>query len=409
MPFFFALKIREGRNIPLENWHSCRLLDPAKFDGFAQKACAEKHDGKCITHNYGLYDDEDKASELQALRYKTTVWTEASAKSHCKSKDGTFEPASDEEDSLKNKGVTMAVKRTNKRSPFKPQAKGNYRVENKTDKEATIYIYDEIGWFGVEATDFVKDLNDIKAETIHVRLNTPGGNVFDGTAIANAIKQHKSKTVVHIDGLAASIGSIIAIAGDETIMADNAFFMFHEAWSFVIGNAEGLREEAELLDKIDGVLAKAYANKTGKKQDEIKELMNAETWLTAEEALEMGMIDGIEEDKEEKASAAIFDLSVFANVPDALKDIKKDLNERDLERALRDAGCSRNQAKEILAKGFKGDPNQRDVEEEARLKTEREAQLEEETRLREAEKAKKVKPGSTEDLLMQAEIMAPTQ
>ncbi len=389
------------------NYHSCRLEDPDKFDGFAQKACAEKHDGKCITHNYGLYDDEDKGSELQALRYKTTIWTEASAKSHCKSRDGTFEPASDESDSSKNKETTM--KRMNKRSPFKPQAKGNYRVENKTDKEATIYIYDEIGWFGIEASDFVKDLNDIKAETLHIRLNTPGGNVFDGTAIANAIKQHKSKTIVHIDGLAASIGSIIAIAGDETTMAENAFFMFHEAWSFVIGNAEGLREEAKLLDKIDGVLAKAYVNKTGKKEDEIKDLMNAETWLTAEEALEMGMIDSIEEDKEEKASASMFDLSVFANVPDELKDIKKDLNERDLERVLRDAGCSRNQAKEILAKGFKGDPDEREAQKEARLQAERDAQIAEKARLREAGKAKKAKieKGSAEDLLMKAEIMAP--
>ncbi len=300
------------------------------------------------------------------------------------------------------------MKRMNKRSPFKPQAKGNYRVENKTEKEATIYIYDEIGWFGIDAADFVKDLNDIKAEITHIRINTPGGNVFQGTAMANAIKQHKSKTIIHIDGLAASIGSIIAIAGDEVRMADNAFFMFHEAWSFVIGNAEGLREEAKLLDKIDGVLAKTYANKTGKKEDEIKDLMNAETWLTAEEALEMGMIDSIEEDKEEKASATMFDLSVFANVPDELKDIKKDLNERDLERALRDAGCSRSHAKEILAKGFKGDPNQRDAEEATRLKTERDAQEEEKTRLREAEKAKKPEKGSTADLLMQADITMAT-
>ena len=383
-------------------------MDPEKFDGFAQKACAEKHDGKCITHNYGLYDDEDKASELQALRYKTETWTEASAKSHCKTRDGTFEPASEESDSLKKE---IAMKRMNKRSPFKPQAKGKYRIENKTDKEATIYIYDEIGWFGIEAADFVKDLNDIKAETLHIRLNTPGGNVFDGTAIANAIKQHKSKTIGHIDGLAASIGSIIAIAPDETVMADNAFFMFHEAWSFVIGNAEGLREEAKLLDKIDGVLAKAYANKTGKKEDEIKDLMNAETWLTAEEALEMGMIDSIEEDKEEKASATMFDLSVFANVPDELKDIKKDLNERDLERVLRDAGgCSRSQAKEIWAKGFKGGLNERDAQEEARLQTERDAQIAEETHLREAEEAKKAKieKGSTQDLLNQADITMAT-
>lgn len=298
------------------------------------------------------------------------------------------------------------MKRMNKRSPFKPQAKGNYRIENKTDKEATIYIYDEIGWFGVEASDFVKDLDDIKAEITHIRLNTPGGNVFQGIAIANAIKQHKSKTIIHIDGLAASIGSIIAIAGDEIRMAENAFFMFHEAWTIVIGNAEGLREEAELLDKIDGVLAKDYAKQTGEKEDKIKELMaGGETWLTAEEALDMGMIDSIEEDKEEKASATIFDLSVFANVPDALKDIKKDLNERDCERALRDAGASRGRAKEILAKGFKGDPNERDAQEEARLQAERDAQTAEEARLREAGKAKK---GSTEDLLMQADITMAT-
>ena len=299
------------------------------------------------------------------------------------------------------------MKRMNKRSPFKPQAKGNYRVENKTDND-TLYIYDEIGWFGVQAETFVKDLNEIKADPTHIRLNTPGGNVFEGTAIANAIKQHKAKTIIHIDGLAASISSIIAIAGDETIMADNAFFMFHEAWSFVIGNAEGLREEAKLLDKIDGVLAKEYGKKMNKKEDEVKDLMSAETWWTAEEALEMGMIDSIEEDKEEKASATMFDLSVFANVPDELKDIKKDLNERDLERVLRDAGCSRNQAKEILAKGFKGDPNERDAQEEARLQAERDAQNAEEARLREAEKAKKPEKGSTEDLLIQADITMAT-
>jgi len=299
--------------------------------------------------------------------------------------------------------------RIQNRSPFKKKPKGNYRIENATDKEATIYIYDEIGWFGIMAETFVKDLNDIKAETIHIRLNTPGGNVFDGTAIANSIKQLKAKTIIHIDGLAASIGSIIALSGDETLMAENAFFMFHEAWSLAIGNAENMREEADLLDKIDGVLANTYAKKTGKKIDEIKELMKAETWLTAEEALEMRMIDAIEEDGEEKASATMFDLSVFANVPDKLRDIKKDLNARDIEHALRDAGCSRSQAKEILAKGFQGDLNERDAQEEAHLQAERDAQIAEEARLREAEKAKNIKKGSTEDLLMQAEIMAPTK
>ena len=293
------------------------------------------------------------------------------------------------------------------RSLFKTRAKGNYRIENKTEKEATIYIYDEIGWFGIEAADFVKDLNEIQAKTLHIRLNTPGGNVFDGTAIANAIKQHKAHTIIHIDGLAASIGSIIAISADETLMAENAFFMFHEAWSMTVGNAETLREEAALLDKIDGVLAGAYVKKTGEKEEDIKKIMVAETWLTAQEALEMKMIDGIEENKaDEKASATIFDLSVFANVPDELKNITKDLTERDCEQALRDAGASRSRAKEILAKGFKADPNARDAQEEARLQAEREAQEKEETHLREAEEAKK--RDRTTALLIRAETIAPT-
>ena len=245
------------------------------------------------------------------------------------------------------------------RSPFKPRAKaGIYKIENKADEnEATVYIYDEIGWFGIMAETFVKEMEAIKAKTVHVRLNTPGGDVFDGTAIANAIKQHKSKTIIHIDGLAASIGSIIALAGDEIHMAENAFFMFHEAWSFVIGNASNMRDEADLLDKIDGVLAKTYAKKTGKEVNEIKDLMSAETWLTAEEALEMGMIDSIEEDeKDEKAKANLFDLSVFNNVPEKLKfneeSQKEDLTVRDAEKALRDVGFSRNRSKEIIAKGF---------------------------------------------------------
>ena len=241
------------------------------------------------------------------------------------------------------------------RSPFKPRVKaGIYKIENKADEnEATVYIYDEIGWFGIMAEIFVKEMETIKAKTVHIRLNTPGGDVFDGTAIANAIKQHKSKTIIHIDGLAASIGSIIALAGDEIHMAENAFFMFHEAWSFVIGNASNMRDEADLLDKIDGVLAKTYAKKTGKEVNEIKDLMSAETWLTAEEALEMGMIDSIEEDeKDEKAKANLFDLSVFANVPDKLKGEKQKPTARDLERVLRDAGLSSKEAKAVLADGL---------------------------------------------------------
>lgn len=303
--------------------------------------------------------------------------------------------------------------RINNRSLFKPRAKGNYRVENKTDKEATIYIYDEIGWFGVEAIDFVKDLNDIKAGTIHIRINSPGGNVFDGTSIFNAIKQHKSKTITHIDGLAASISAVIALAPDKILMAENAFMMIHNPYSMVIGNADDMRSEANLLEKVGGMISKTFIDKTGMDKEKIKDLMTADnglgTWITADEAMELGFIDEIEEPSEnENAKANIFDLSVFANVPDALQNTKKDFTKRDLENALRDVGCSQSQAKEILAKGFVVEDSQRDVDDNQPNQNDRDDQNDNDNHQRDVDPAEKIAKGSTEDLLMQAEIMAPT-
>ena len=295
------------------------------------------------------------------------------------------------------------------RSPFKPRAKSGYKIENKTTEEATVYIYDEISWFGINAEQFVKDLNDLKSKITNIRINSPGGSVFDGTAVFNAIKQHKSKTVTHIEGLAASISSVIALASDEVRMAENAFLMIHDPWSIVIGNADTMREEAELLDKVGGVIAKTYEDKTGKDEKEIKEFMSAETWMTAEEALEMGFIDVIEEiEKDEKAKATLFDLSVFAKGEEMAKIIeekqgcKQDPNERDAEKALREAGFSRNQAKEILAKGFQ---NERDAQTEPVNQNEREAQTDDAPHLREAEPPPK-KKDRTAELLTRAEMIA---
>ena len=236
------------------------------------------------------------------------------------------------------------------RSPFKPRALSKYKIENKSEVEATVYIYDEISWFGINAEKFIKDLNDIKSKTINIRFNTPGGSVFDGTAVYNAIKQHNSRTISHIDGLAASIGSVIALASDEVRMAENAFLMIHDPWSIVIGNSDTMREEADLLDKVGGTIAKTYMDKTGKEEKEIKDLMTKETWMTADEALEMGFIDSIDKTKDdEKAKATLFDLSVFANVPDQLKGERQAPTTRDLERILKDAGCSNKQSKHIVA------------------------------------------------------------
>ncbi len=297
--------------------------------------------------------------------------------------------------------------RLKNRSPFKPRAKaGSYKIEDKDDK-STIYIYDEISWFGLSSEQLVKDINNITAKTIHIRFNSPGGSVFDGTAVFNAIKQHKSKTITHIDGLAASISSVIALAADEVRMAENAFLMIHDPWSIVIGNADTMREEADLLEKVGGVIAKTYIDKTGKDEKEIKSLMVAETWMTADEALEMGFIDAIDkEEKDEKAKATLFDLSVFANVPDVLMEGKQIPTVKDLEKALRDVGCSQKEAKTILSKGFDG--YQRDVDEPEDLEdgTEKVQRDAEPVAQRDVEQPKP-KKDRTKELLRRADLTLP--
>ncbi len=249
--------------------------------------------------------------------------------------------------------------RIENRSPFQRNGRDAYRIENKAD-ETTVYIYDEISWWGVDAQDFVKDFNKIEAKSINIRVNSPGGSVFDGTTIFNAIKQHPSRTVAHIDGLAASIASIIVLAADEVIMAENAFMMIHEPWSMMAGSADDMRKEAELLDKVRGTIAKTYIDKSGKEEAEILNMMAEETWLTADEALEGGFVDAIGSEREEKA---LFDLSVFNKVPDGLKD--KKVTAREVEHVLRDAGYSAKQAKGIVSEGLVSD--QRDVEPETVL------------------------------------------
>lgn len=190
------------------------------------------------------------------------------------------------------------------------------------DDAADVYIYDEISWLGITANQFVKDLNDIKAKTIRLHLNTPGGNIFDGVAIYNALKNHPAKVEAYIEGLAASIGSIIALAGDTVSMSDNAFFMIHDPWVLAIGGAVDLRKTADDLDKIKGVLVETYAKKTGHEQKQIEKWMADETWFTAQEAKDAGFIDKITGESEEAKDK--FNLTIFDNVPNVLLCQKKE-------------------------------------------------------------------------------------
>jgi ATP-dependent Clp endopeptidase proteolytic subunit ClpP len=181
---------------------------------------------------------------------------------------------------------------------------------------AEILIYDEIGAFGIPAKAFLDELKALgPVAELTVRINSPGGSVFDGVAIYNALKRHDAAITVWIDGIAASIASMIAMAGDEVVMPQNAMLMLHDPSGLVMGTASDMRAMAEALDRMKAGMVAAYRDKSGRDDAEIGALMAAETWQSAQEALELGLADRIEQPVK---MAAHFDLSRFRNPPPEL-------------------------------------------------------------------------------------------
>jgi ATP-dependent Clp protease protease subunit len=195
---------------------------------------------------------------------------------------------------------------------------------------ATIYIYDIIDSFwGVSAQDVAQALSGITAPNIVARINTPGGDVFEARAIMSLLTEHPANVTVKIDGLAASAGSVIALAGDTVEIADGGFYMIHNAWSFAMGNADELRTTAGLLDKVDGTLIADYAARTGKSNDEVSAWMKAETWFTAQEAVAAGFCNSIMPTSSAKSTAKAFNLAVYDKAPAALTEPQPDEGVRD--------------------------------------------------------------------------------
>jgi ATP-dependent protease ClpP protease subunit len=163
------------------------------------------------------------------------------------------------------------------------------------DAPAEIRIYGTIGgWFGeITAEQFVEELDEITASEIVVSINSLGGDVFDGIAIYNALRQHDSHVTTKVDGIAASIASVIAQAGDHRIMLTAAQMMIHEAWGLAIGNSTEMRELADLLERQDNVIAGIYAARSDEEKDHFRSLMSDETWFTEEEAVENGLADEV--------------------------------------------------------------------------------------------------------------------
>jgi ATP-dependent protease ClpP protease subunit len=190
---------------------------------------------------------------------------------------------------------------------------------NKTNKDnAEIFLYDMIGGWGITAQQFGKDLRALgEVKQIDLRINSDGGDVFDGRAIFTLLAQHPARVVTHIDGLAASIASLIALSGNEVRAADGSFFMIHNAWGVSIGDAEEMRKTADLLDSVNQSLIDTYQAKTRLDQKEIKQLMSEETWMTATEAKERGFVDVVSEPLKIAALTIHQELG-FKNPPQAL-------------------------------------------------------------------------------------------
>jgi len=193
------------------------------------------------------------------------------------------------------------------------------RAPGAQGSRTDVLIYDEIGAYGITAKGFLAELGALPEGTpIDLRLNSPGGSVFDAVAIYNAIKRHEGTVTVWIDGIAASAASYVAMAGDEIVMPDNAFLMIHDPAGIVMGAAADMRAMAEALDKVGDSLAAGYAAKSGRPTDEIAALMAAETWLDATEALALGFADRL---ADPVRIAANFDVGRFRNAPAALAEI----------------------------------------------------------------------------------------
>lgn len=196
-----------------------------------------------------------------------------------------------------------------------------FNIQAKANDTAEISIFDEIGFWGVTAQQFAKDLkalgNNLKQINLHI--HSPGGDVFDGIAIYNLLKNHPANKTVYIDGLAASMASVIAMAGDEIIMPENAMMMIHKPWGIQGGDADDMRKYADLLDKVESTLIMAYVAKTGKSETDLAEMLKVETWLTGKECVELGFADKLADPLVAMASIQSKKLEDYTKMPNEIK------------------------------------------------------------------------------------------
>ncbi len=212
-----------------------------------------------------------------------------------------------------------------------------------------MYIYDQIGqdWWGdgLSPLDFISEVKKIKTDKFNLHINSPGGFVYDGLTVYNGLNVLDKYITVYIDGIAASMASVVAMVGDNIIMPVNADFMLHDPWSCMCGTADNFEKEAKELRRLKDSILGIYVARTSATKEELSKLMSEESWISGTDALELGLADEIIENK--KAAACVFDLNIFESVPEHHMKLNIAKNKRNLEQALRDAGYSHSEAKKI--------------------------------------------------------------
>ncbi|MFR5267199.1 head maturation protease, ClpP-related [Clostridium sp.] len=212
-------------------------------------------------------------------------------------------------------------------------SKKYWEFKNQANNEADLYLYIEIaswggGYAAHSAQSFKQELDDLgEINALNIYINSPGGDVFEGIAIMNMIKRKNCTKNIYIDGMAASIASVIAMAGDNIIMPSNAMMMVHNAWTYAAGNSNDFKKLAEDLDKINTSIKQAYLDKAGDKLDgeTITSLMDNETWLTAQECFNYGLCNQVGENKSVAAKFDLNSLNNYKNIPVAyIMDLAKE-------------------------------------------------------------------------------------
>lgn len=238
----------------------------------------------------------------------------------------------------------------NQRDRFFARSVGTKFSASLSGDATEIDLYDEIGGWGVTARDFRNRLKDASGDIV-LRVNSPGGSITDGVAIYNDLLAHKGKVRVEITGVAASIASIIAMAGEEIAIAENAFMMIHNGWGLTVGNKQDHMDAVTVLTKMDDAMARTYATKAKTGIRTIKQMMDDETWMGGKEAKELGFATEILKPIDAQAK---FDMTVFEQLPDELRFddevfAKAETDEDFVKILMRDAGYTRSQAKAFNA------------------------------------------------------------